>query len=113
MSVKFYHAHPAVRADAGKVALMRGPVVYCLEGVDNGPALHDLTVDTHSAAEEQFDPRFGMPVLKVKGTASALSAQEPLYTDAPAGRKDTVLTFIPYYGFANRGESDMAVWVRT
>lgn len=112
MPVKFYHAHPAVRADAGKVVLMRGPVVYCLEGVDNGPALYDLTVDTHSAAEEQFDPGFGMPVLKVKGTASALSGQEPLYTDAPAGRKDTVLTFIPYYGFANRGESDMAVWVR-
>ena len=42
MPVERIEAHPSVRQDAGRVALQRGPVVYCLEEVDNGPYLADV-----------------------------------------------------------------------
>ena len=112
MEPVFYFAHPAVRADAGKKALMRGPLVYCLEGVDNEGDLFDLTVDTKTAPEMRFDPFFGANVLTFPAE-TAETADAPLYSADGTPRKQTTATFIPYYAFANRGETDMAVWVQT
>ena len=112
MEPVFYSAHPAVRADAGKKALMRGPLVYCLEGVDNEGDLFDLTVDTKAAPEMRFDPFFGANTITFRATKSA-EGSAPLYSAESQPRKETKATFIPYYGFANRGETDMAVWVQT
>ena len=112
MPVRFCRAHPLVRADAGKAALMRGPLVYCLESVDNDAPLFDLVVDASAAPRQRFDPLFGADVLSFPATATACGADAPLYADGTAPRRETTATFIPYYGFANRGEADMAVWVR-
>ena len=113
MKPAFYLAHPAVRADAGKAALRYGPLVYCLEAVDNGNDLFDLTVDTEAAADVRFDPFFGANVLTLQGTRTADAAGAPLYQQTLATQREHVpVTFVPYYAYANRGETDMAVWFR-
>ena len=94
---------------ANKLALMRGPVVYCLEGVDNGSCLRNVAVDPSAPIEVGSDAEFGVPVLKTKGLYR-------LPTDGLYGRfqnlhQEKALTFIPYYAFANRGESEMYVWL--
>ena len=112
MPLTFYYAHPAVCADAGKCARMRGPVVYCMEGVDNGERLFDLTVDLTCTPQVRDDASFGLPVLELRGTRTRDAADAPLYAcDAPE-RTAVPVTFIPYCGFANRGETDMTVWFR-
>ena len=112
MEPVFCSAHPAVRADAGKKALMRGPLVYCMEGADNAGDLFDYFVDAESTPELRFDPFFGANVLTFRATVSEKAPNAPLYAAAEAPRKETKAVFIPYYAFANRGPSDMAVWVR-
>lgn len=113
MQPLFIAAHPAVRADAGKAALMYGPVVYCMEGVDNGENLHDLQIDPNGGADVQFDQTFGANVLTLHAYKQTAPDGLQLYQalDAQTWQKTTA-RFIPYYAFANRGESDMTVWFR-
>jgi hypothetical protein len=108
MPVRRIVAHEAVKDDAGKVALERGPIVYCAEGVDNGGRVLDLVLPD----EIQLRPEYRGDTLKgivvVKGKALAVSNQ----ADATgAGRKEQDFLAIPYYAWANRGEGEMAVWI--
>ncbi len=112
MQPVFVAAHPSVRADAGKAALTYGPLVYCMEGVDNGENLFDLVIDPNGGAEVRFDETFGANVITLPAWRSKAD-EEALY--APCGTAaltKTTATFIPYYAYANRGESDMTVWFR-
>lgn len=110
MEPLFLSAHPAVRADAGKAALQYGPLVYCLEAVDNGAPLSALTVDVKGEAVVAFDARFGANTITLPAfRASAEALYAPL---GQAAKQPVSARFIPYYAFANRGESDMAVWFR-
>jgi DUF1680 family protein len=110
MEPLFLAAHPAVRADAGRLALQYGPIVYCLEAVDNGDPLSALTVDVKGEAVAAYDPFFGANVITLPGFRAA---SDLLYAPPGQTRQTPVsVRFIPYYGFANRGESDMTVWFR-
>ena len=109
-------ADPRVREDAGKVAVTRGPVVYCLEEKDNGGALHLLRLPRDAAFEIHDEPELldGVTVLTARGLRrSAAWAAEGLYAPAEACEEAAqTLTFIPYYAWANRGVGEMCVWVR-
>lgn len=110
---KFVKSNPKVRANAGRVALMRGPVVYCLEGVDNGDRLNRIAVDIDEAksAKVYKDDFTGLYSVDMKGYKE--TDDDRLYYDADeTAYNEVTLKFIPYYAFANRGESDMLVWVR-
>ena len=108
----FVSANPKVRADAGRVALTFGPTVYCLEGVDNGERLNRISVCPASAKEAKLTPDFhGLYSIEIKGYRECEESR--LYFPADEGERDEVtLKFIPYFSFANRGRSDMLVWVR-
>ncbi len=97
MDIHIRATHPRVRATRGQAALTRGPLVYCLESIDNPDLdLFDIVIDpTSLRAEFRADYFDGVTLLR----ASTLEG-------AP-------LTFIPYYLWANRGESQMTVYVRT
>lgn len=113
MQPSFVAANPAVRADAGKAALLYGPVVYCMEGVDNGENLFDLVIDPHGGAEVRFDETYGANVITLPAQRIEAADETALY--APCGAEKATpakATFIPYYAYANRGESDMTVWFR-
>ena len=116
MDVKIMQADPMVREDIGKVAVARGPMVYCLEEADNGPDLHLLTVACSKEAETEDFTAAGEQVVSVvmDGFRQQVQpSQAGLYQPLKAAVKEPVkLRFIPYYVWANRGENEMAVWVR-
>ena len=97
LSITLRHASPRVRGHSGKAALTRGPLVYCLESVDN-PGV-DL-----------FSCRLDPASLRVEPVPDLLGGVQLLRGTTVDGRP---LTFIPYALWANRGPSQMTVWVRT
>ncbi len=106
MPVVFVEANPRVHENAGRVAVMRGPVVYCAEGVDNGENLKCVKIINEKI--NLHDTEFILPGI-------SLSAYKPdnfnsLYRKAKSEEKQFELKLIPYYAFANRGESDMLIW---
>lgn len=108
MSPVIVSADPSVHEDSGKVAVMRGPVVYCAEGVDNGD-IFSLSLSSELNAEP-VDLGFGIPALDVDGTR--ISGSGALYAPADEMKHEpTRIRLIPYFAFANRGESDMQVWM--
>ena len=97
MPVTVRQPHRRVRSVRGKVALTRGPVVYCLESTDNpGMDLFKVAIDVDSL-EPVRQRLLGEEIVVLRGRT----------TD------DQLLTAIPYYAWANRGESQMAVMVRS
>jgi uncharacterized protein len=96
-SIKLRHAHPKVWGHEGKVALTRGPLVYCLESVDN-PDIDIFTAKlAPSSLRDEYVPDLLGGCVIIHGTT----------TD---GKR---LKFIPYFLWANRGESQMTVWVNS
>ena len=97
MSIKLRRAHPKVRGHEGKVAVTRGPLVYCLESVDN-PDVDIFTV--------HLDP----DSLRDEFVPDLLGGYVVIHAKTMDGR---LLKFIPYFLWANRGESQMTVWVNS
>ena len=91
---------------------MYGPIVYCLEGVENGERLNQVCVDTKLLSDATLENDFH-GFYSVKMNAFRLSESKKLYFDSCESMEtEFTAKFIPYYAFANRGESDMLVWVR-
>lgn len=119
MDVVFYQAREEVREDYGKVAVARGPIIYCLEEADNGEKLYELFVDASSEAVVEQGDICGVSCNKVKVPAKRIvtakgsdSGSTGLYHRAAKKQsKDVELTMIPYFMWANRGENEMTVWV--
>lgn len=96
LPVRLLRTHPRVQGHAGKVTVTRGPLVYCLESVDNmGVDIFTAQVDAGSLAPVEDASLLGGIIKLVGKTVDG----QPL-------------TFIPYYLWANRGESQMTVWVK-
>ena len=108
---KFIEANPHVRDLAGKVCLVNGPVVYCLEEVDNGGDLYSLYVrGNEKNFTAEMNKSYGLQTFCVEGKRKVARNNAPLYADSFKTQKVT-LKFMPYFAFANREESDMTVWV--
>jgi len=111
MDFLFFEAHPAVKEDCGKVALQRGPVVFCMEEADNGKLLQDVCIDTNAGYKLSKHPVLGIPCIQTTGWRRNAEAFRGLYRRQTKDLKSCKLTFIPYYAFANREEGEMTVWV--
>jgi DUF1680 family protein len=107
MPVRRVYAHPRVKADVGRVALQRGPLVYCLEGVDNGGQVRNLCLECKSrvAAEARKDLLGGVTVLA--GKALAVSRGEK----GKRTTRDVSFVAVPYYAWDNRKPGPMTVWL--
>lgn len=109
MPAVFLAANPKVHACAGRVAVARGPIIYCAEGVDNpGVDIHAWILDTAKLPQLGENHNF-VPNLIVSGHTPVETSQ--LYYPLSPDRKDTPVTLIPYFSFANRGTTDMLVWL--
>ena len=111
------HADRRVRADYGRVAVQRGPLVYCLEEVDNGSWLSEavLPPDAVLTVERKPDLLGGITAVTAVGKAPAeADGPQPLYSAGGAAPPlvDRPLFFIPYFAWANRAAGEMQVWVR-
>lgn len=112
ISFSFVCANPMVRDNVGRMALTYGPVVYCIEGVDNGERLNriEISPDAVHDATKKLDFH---GLYSVTLPAFRLRENNALYFDAAESSvKKTDVKCIPYFAFANRGESDMLVWIR-
>lgn len=116
MEVRVRTANRKVRENAGKAALTRGPITYCLEQADNGADLHLCRLDPARMNEAKPVPAgiCGRPLVMLEVPGLREEAEDDsLYRDyAPARQRAVTLRFIPYYAWANRGEGEMRVWVR-
>lgn len=116
MPVQRIYSHPLVRANAGKVALQRGPLVYCLEEADNGANLHEIVLPREAELTAAREESLLGGVVTVRAEAEKLREEDwtnGLYSpEAAPGTKPHPVKFIPYYAWANRGEGEMTVWVR-
>ncbi len=115
MPVERVRAHPKVRADCGRVALQRGPVVYCLEEADNGADLDALCLPRKAALRAKFRPDLLGGVVTVTAAGRRRSPEGwagALYRPAAAKTVPARLTAVPYYAWCNRRPGEMLVWVR-
>jgi DUF1680 family protein len=115
MPVEQVRANPQVMADAGKVAIMRGPVVYCLESADNGPQVRGAVVRNPELAAS-YRAELLQGVVTVEGSAlmpSEESWQGGLYYTKSARHAAAVkkITAIPFYANGNRGPVEMTMWL--
>ena len=104
------YADPRVIRAESRVALQRGPVVSCAEAVDNGENLHGILVDPTAPITECGESEFGLPTLTVPAERRE-NFEGALYSRRAPKRTPVTLKLIPYNGFANRGSSDMTVWL--
>ncbi|WP_207424399.1 glycoside hydrolase family 127 protein [Desertivirga brevis] len=107
MEVRRVIAHEKVKDDVGKVALQRGPIVYCAEWVDNNGKASNLLVPVNASFQTEFRPELlnGVTIIKAKVPAIEIDAMGQNVTTV---QRD--LTAIPYYSWANRGKGEMLVW---
>lgn len=115
MKVKVMQADSRVRQDEGKVAIMRGPVVYCLEEADNGQGLPLVRVKPDAVFTEEKTDELGFTMIMLRVNAKTkkpVTVENGLYqTWQKPVYEGKELRFIPYYAWANRGEGEMEVWV--
>lgn len=113
---RFVHANPKVRADSGKTALMRGPLVYCLEETDNGSNLASVFVDTGQELSERYEPELlgGTTVICLKGKKITESCwdDDTLYRECKTELADIKLKAVPYCHWGNRTTGEMLVWIK-
>lgn len=111
---RFVRANPLVREDAGKTAIVRGPLVYCLEEADNGANLSALSVDPAQKLQEYRDPERGnCIVIRAKGKRIRQESWKGgLYGYEKPETEQAVLTAVPYFYWNNRGIGEMEVWIR-
>ncbi len=114
MEIKKFRASTKVRENIGKVAFMRGPVVYCMEEVDNGKNLHLITLKQNVVREGMIEIEGEtFPTVLLKGQRIAQSSSSELYEECNTNTYEELdLTLIPYFAWANRGEGEMTVWIR-
>ncbi|HOD81205.1 MAG: Non-reducing end beta-L-arabinofuranosidase [Planctomycetes bacterium ADurb.Bin126] len=103
MDVRRVYAHQDVEADRGRIALQRGPLVYCLEAADNGKGLNHvyLPADAELKTEHRGDLLGGVTVIKTTGLQRQLEGED---------RKVDLLA-VPYYAWDHREPGEMIVWI--
>lgn len=116
MKPRLTAASARVRENMGKVAVERGPLVYCAEQLDQeaGTALNDLYLAARTPLREMEDKESMGGIVKLQGDAEAITSAGALYrrygSGVGSGRK-TKITLVPYYLFHNRGVVPMQVWI--
>jgi len=119
MPVQTVYAHPTVRQMQGRVALQRGPLVYCLEGVDHGGAqLERISLDPagidRGTVEHQPGVLGGVSLIHGQGRILDDAGWDgQLYRPRPSSSRPIDLTWVPYYAWDNRAPGEMRVWLRT
>jgi DUF1680 family protein len=116
MAAERIHAHPDVADDAGRVALRRGPLLYCLEGADNPVPLHRLILADRATVTPQFDGALLGGMMTLLATASSEAGagwENTLYRNVPPQRAPAVIKAVPYFAWDNREAGEMLVWIRS
>jgi DUF1680 family protein len=107
MPICMVAAHDAVAANQGRVALERGPLVYCLEAVDNDGSVYDIVLATGVELKPEHRPDLLGGITVLTGTAQRALRE----SDGSTSLRPSPVMAIPYYAWAHRQLGEMAVWV--
>jgi len=107
MEARTVKANPAVEADRGKIAVERGPIVYCAEWPDNDFNIFSIIMNKKPVFNVETKPNllYGINTIQTDAQSLSYDAQGKLVA------KEVKLNLIPYYAWAHRGSGDMAVWL--
>ncbi len=108
------YAHPEIKANVGRVALIRGPLVYCLESLDQSQPLQHLYLPLETSLSSHFDPDVLGGVVLIQGAARAVDLtgwDNSLYRKEPTQFSETSFIAIPYFAWDNREPAKMQVWM--
>ncbi|MGC4036157.1 MAG: glycoside hydrolase family 127 protein [Chitinophagaceae bacterium] len=108
MQVNYIAAGNQLKYDAGRLAIQRGPILYCVEGADNKEGVWNLVVPAETKFTAENEQILTEPVIALKGEAIAA---EPGEDGTSIIMKKRIVTAIPYYTWDNRGANDMQVWL--
>lgn len=108
MEVHFMEANPYLQDNSGRYAVQRGPIVYCMEEIDNGENLRDIRLLENGNIQVAKEDRLPAPVIYMD--AQRRPASKMLYSTKVKSYVNFTARLIPYFAFANRGPSDMLVW---
>lgn len=113
---RILRANPLVKEDVGKVAIMKGPVVYCLEEVDNGKNLPAIFLDPEQELQESYEENLlgGTTVIRTAGKKVMTDGwhSNELYKESDLTMERIPLMFVPYPYWGNRQTGEMLVWVK-
>ncbi|MEE9166158.1 MAG: glycoside hydrolase family 127 protein [Candidatus Neomarinimicrobiota bacterium] len=109
MKVRRVLSHEKVRGNIGKVALERGPVVYCAEGVDNGGDVGNLSIPDDASLTTEYREDLLNGVVVIKGRPRQVSRASGKIFES---KLSSEFMLVPYYSWSHRGTGDMAVWFR-
>ncbi len=101
-------SNPLVWENTGKCAVTAGPVVYCAEGVDNGD-MRGMFIKRNTVFTVEYSEEYKTNIIKAE--AVKYEDNGALYSGAKYSKSDVEIKLIPYFAFANRGESDMKIWI--
>jgi DUF1680 family protein len=107
MEVRRVVANEKVKDDVGKVALQRGPLIYCAEWADNNGKASNIIMPESAIFTTEFKPDLlnGVMVLKTEVPAIIVDTNGENITTVKR-----IFTAIPYYAWANRGKGEMMIW---
>ena len=116
MEVKLMVSNPLLEETRNQVAVMRGPVVYCLESTDlEGKKIDNVMIPGSIKLEPKEVNIDGTPMMALTGLANYAGEAEwganDLYREYQPGKQKVQITLIPYFAFGNRGHSEMTVWM--
>jgi DUF1680 family protein len=109
MPVRRVLAHESVEANRGCVALERGPLVYCAEGIDNNGRVHDIIIPDRAEFRATERPDLLQGIVAITGEVETAPAEGS--GPGSVAEKRTLFA-IPYYAWAHRGRGEMAVWLK-
>lgn len=115
MSVERIKSHPQLRYNVGKVTIQRGPVVYCLEEIDNGSNLFDLKLPSNNELIAEYDHELLGGITIIRGTALRTDKESwdgKLYQSGQEKLVTVPIVLIPYYAWSNRESGEMLVWIK-
>jgi DUF1680 family protein len=108
MHVKRVEANPKLSDNIGRVAIQRGPLVYCAEWTDNNLKVSNLVLPASASFSAEFNPQLLNGVMVLKAPASAVNVND---NGSMVSTSPHMLTAIPYYAWAHRGKGEMMIWL--
>jgi hypothetical protein len=113
MPVRRIYSGRRVSSSAGKVALQRGPIVYCLEEVDNSTGLNAVVLPRDADLTSDFEESLFGGVATISASAQKISKDtgESLYSTDPGTLTATTVKAVPYALWGNREQGEMLVWI--
>ena len=100
-------ANNQVKDDKGRIAIERGPLVYCAEWPDNDFDIQNVLLNRNSKLDVETKPELLNGIDIIKADVQSLSYEK----DGRLSVRDAKLTLIPYYAWAHRGDGEMSVWI--